>query len=305
MSNDILGLGNLTKPVEKLIEVVSQGIGTLYKPRAIRNEAKAQADAKIILAEAEAKIEGFKNLGLDRIVYREQQRTNNIDNVIDFAYNELGDDDVSNENIDKDWSTRFFNIVADISNEEMQAIWGKILAEEIKRPKTHSLRLLEVLKNITKEEAEIFVKLSQYAINNDYVLRDFDYLESQGILFKHLNLMKELALINMDNNLVYRYKENNTNNIKMDIFIFSDIFLVSERPPYSDKLEIPIIGFTSIGQQLLKIVSFGNKNIDLENYIKSIANTIKSNGSIKVYYTKDFKLEGDEVFFNDYSLIEI
>ena len=33
------------KPLEKLIEVVSNGIGTLYRPRKIRKEAEAQAYA--------------------------------------------------------------------------------------------------------------------------------------------------------------------------------------------------------------------------------------------------------------------
>lgn len=286
MSNDVLGLGNLTKPVEKLIEVVSQGIGTLYKPRAIRNEAKAQADAKIILAEADAKIEGFKNLGLDRIVYRAQQRAHNIDNVVEFACNELGDGDVSNENIDKDWSTRFFNIVEDISNEEMQAIWGKILAEEIKRPKTHSLRLLEVLKNITKEEAEIFVKLSQYAIDDNCILRDFDYLEGKGIKYEHLALIEEIGLINVDNSLVKIIKLDNENIYPI---IVGDILLAIKRYNYSSVLEIPVIGFTSIGEQLLRIANLKNRNIDLENYIKRIAIAIKSKGDIKVYYTRDFK----------------
>ena len=31
------------KPFEKLIEVISKGIGTLYKPRAIRKEADSKA----------------------------------------------------------------------------------------------------------------------------------------------------------------------------------------------------------------------------------------------------------------------
>lgn len=31
------------KPFEKLIEVISNGIGTLYKPRSIRKEADAKA----------------------------------------------------------------------------------------------------------------------------------------------------------------------------------------------------------------------------------------------------------------------
>ncbi len=48
------------KPFEKLIEVVSNGIGTLYRPRAIRKEADAKAyEIKVVeKAKAEAIVEG-------------------------------------------------------------------------------------------------------------------------------------------------------------------------------------------------------------------------------------------------------
>ena len=42
------------KPLEKLIEVVSNGIGTLYRPRKIRKEADAQAYAIKVLENAKA-----------------------------------------------------------------------------------------------------------------------------------------------------------------------------------------------------------------------------------------------------------
>ena len=35
------------KPIEKLIEVISKGIGTIYKPRAIRREAVRNTKASL------------------------------------------------------------------------------------------------------------------------------------------------------------------------------------------------------------------------------------------------------------------
>ena len=51
----LIDLGKLSKPISKLIEAVSQGIGTLYEPTKIRRKAKAQADAALIKAEADIK----------------------------------------------------------------------------------------------------------------------------------------------------------------------------------------------------------------------------------------------------------
>ena len=44
----------LAEPLKKLIDSVSKGIGRLYKPTGIVREAKAQAQANLILAHAES-----------------------------------------------------------------------------------------------------------------------------------------------------------------------------------------------------------------------------------------------------------
>jgi hypothetical protein len=49
-----INVGDLGKPITKLIEVVTQGIGTEFRPRAIRREAEAQAVRDITLAHAAA-----------------------------------------------------------------------------------------------------------------------------------------------------------------------------------------------------------------------------------------------------------
>ena len=52
-----------------------------------------------------------------------------------------------NQKYDFDWYMRFYDIVGNISDEEMQALWARILAGEIHRKGTYSLQLLDILKN--------------------------------------------------------------------------------------------------------------------------------------------------------------
>ena len=67
--------------------------------------------------------------------------------VISNAYAELKDETaVADKSVDIDWISRLFNIVEDIGNEEMQYIWGKILAGEIKNPGKFSLRTLDTIR---------------------------------------------------------------------------------------------------------------------------------------------------------------
>lgn len=69
-----------------------------------------------------------------RIDYKEAKKQLNLESVTAYAAELLLDaPPVLDEPIGEDWKTRFFNIAEEVSNEEMQALWGRILAGEIKK----------------------------------------------------------------------------------------------------------------------------------------------------------------------------
>src|SRR5690606_10359026 len=81
-----------------------------------------------------------------RLNHREAQKQLNLESVTAYAAEQLKNEQpVTDEPIDEDWKTRFFNIAEEVSNDEMQALWGRILAREIVKPKSYSLRTLELL----------------------------------------------------------------------------------------------------------------------------------------------------------------
>ena len=93
----------------------------------------------------------------DRINFQEAKKQLNIESITAYAAEELKNEEpISNEPLDEDWTNRFFNIAEDISSDEMQALWGRILAGEIKEPKSYSLRTLELLKNLSKKKQKFF-----------------------------------------------------------------------------------------------------------------------------------------------------
>jgi uncharacterized repeat protein (TIGR03899 family) len=97
---------------------------------------------------------------LARITYQEEKRQTNVEQITQVAAEELSDaTDKIEGDVDSDWITRFFRIAEDISSEQMQSLWGKVLAGEVKKPGSYSLRTLELLKNLSQSEAEQFVKI--------------------------------------------------------------------------------------------------------------------------------------------------
>lgn len=147
-----------SKPIEKLIDVVSSAVGKLYEP--VGTKRRADAEAYKIKVETKAEIiaslepreleQDFIARTEQRIAYQEIKKQQNIEETVSIAAKQLrNEESVSNKAVNEYWSTRFFRIVEDVSDEDMQALWGQILAGEVKEPGTYSLRTLEILKNLS------------------------------------------------------------------------------------------------------------------------------------------------------------
>ena len=273
------------KPLEKLIDVISKGIGTLYRPRAIRKDAESKAYEIEIIERAKSKAlaEG-KEIDADandriqeRLLHNEIKRQQNIDNVSEIAAEQLSQEEkVSNEPVAEDWATRFFNIVKDVSDEEMQNLWGRILAEEVKQPKSFSFRTLELLKNLSKEEAEIFTKFAQIALNSSdkYFVYDPDkgkFLEENlNIHFTDRLVLVDVGLVIGENNLEFSFKPVAENEEISGLFYRQKGFFIT-RKNETPRQAIQIIIFSKPGIELLKLVP----PLYNESYIEKIAVAFK------------------------------
>jgi len=290
------------KALEKLVETVSNGIGTLYKPVAIRKEAKAKAFELLITERAKSqaiqeknqkKYEGIKRIE-KRLWGREKKRQENIDKTVLIAANELKDmHDISDEPVDIDWATKFFNIVEDISNEELITIWAKILAGEIKQPKSFSIRTLERLKELSKDEALIFNKICQYALKSDDVYFIFypdngEFLNQFGITFTDILIMQETGLLKSTPNLKMDFHDPHKGSL--NAIIYNRKALVLNRINFTGTIKIHCLVFTIPGSQLLKLTE---RNID-DNYINSIRDYFK-NKSIDIDIEEIVEKDGIEV----------
>lgn len=102
------------------------------------------------------------------------RKESNCERVLILAANEVQQsENVSDEPLDEDWLTRFFDIVGDVSSEDMQLIWSKILAGEIEQAGKFSLRTLETIRNVSKSEAEIFQKVLPLIMQSKLVSRPY------------------------------------------------------------------------------------------------------------------------------------
>ena len=165
--------------VVKLLDYVSSGIGSVAGPmlatwrvrreaQAKRIAAKGEADALLIQAEAQSKAreillsqdtEISGELDISDAVHQriqERKRQLNIESVVKAAATQLSDTEVSNDEPDHDWTAHFFNHVQDVSSREMQLLWAKVLAGEVERAGSTSIRTLGILRNLDQSTARLF-----------------------------------------------------------------------------------------------------------------------------------------------------
>ena len=187
--------------LEKLVDYVASGIGStaghLFAGRIARREvesrliaaegeveaqrmlaegrakttqmlAKAQADARSTLVSSADIVEGDLTIGdliSQRIKFQEEKRQANVESVVSQACLELGDKEVHEHDVDHDWTARFFNEVQDVSFEGLQSLWARVLAGEVERPGGTSIKTLDVLRNLDKVTADLFVKLCSVCVS--------------------------------------------------------------------------------------------------------------------------------------------
>lgn len=164
----IQGTTAIPKAISKLIDTVGDQIGLFLEPTHIRRKGQAQADVTVAEAKAKAEVAVVKlqnKLALretqdradERVRKQEAKRQQNIEAITKQAIKELPES-VSEKPVDEDWVAQFFNHCQDISNEQMQSIWAKLLAGEVAKPGSFSLRTLALIRVMGKDDANLFTR---------------------------------------------------------------------------------------------------------------------------------------------------
>ncbi|MEN4046866.1 DUF2806 domain-containing protein [Sulfurimonas sp. NWX367] len=263
---EIKDLTGLSKPLTKLVEVASKGIGTLYKPRAIRKEA--DAEAKKILIEGEAKLELLSRVQ-NRVVNQEINRQINLEEIIEKSIPHL-DENVTDEEVDDDWRMRFFQKAQDVSSDEMQEIWSQILANEVSKPGRISLRTLEVVSNISKNEAEIFQTACSLTSNNTsiYKFKNQTAFDKFGLTYSQIILLRDAGLIYDNDNLVSILKK--IPQINITIWHLGDkIYQITDsKNPNREEYRFEQIKLTVAGEELCRLLNIKKNTQYTEEMIK-------------------------------------
>ena len=277
------------KAVEKLLDYTASGVGAIAGPilapwRASREgkerliAARADADIRRIEAESEAEtspiiaqarsqalqylmspdadvrgtVEVTRRDIVQRVEYQERKRLANVRSVVEDAADELGDKEVPDHESDPDWTARFFNEVQDVSSEDMQKIWAKILAGEVESPGRTSLRTLDTLRDMTKKDAKMFTDICDFVIGNDFVFYDDSIKGFEALNYSNLLHLQDCGLINVGPNLVKEFTWGE--NKQFVLMYHGGALSVTGNSDNDGTLIVPDILLTTAGKELSQFV---------------------------------------------------
>lgn len=262
---DIKDLAGFSEPAKELIQRCSTGLGNIFQPLHTRRMANAESDAAILRARTEVEIDKIKTQGaievseiqqraIARMLYEEENKQQNIESIVSKALPELGESAKPSQ-IEEDWLSNFFDKCRLVSDEEMQILWGKVLAGEANEPGTYSKRTINFIRSLDQQEAEKFQSLCRFGDQENVtpLIHSYsdDLYKNTGVTFNSLNELQAIGLINFNGITGYsKIWEQGDKEKTITYKYFDDIFEITIT---GNKFEVGQVLFTEMGKQIAAI----------------------------------------------------
>jgi|TergutMp193P3_1026864.scaffolds.fasta_scaffold30443_3 hypothetical protein len=192
---------------KKLLEMIGKSVGLIFPP--IGNmidtyeglefyKERLKNDQSLAPIEQAVRISFARR---DFIQYRNQV------NITNNALNNLTST-ASLKNIDSDWLIFFFEYAKNISSDNLQEIWGKLLANRINGKNKIPKKLIHFLSVVEDDDIDIFCKICSMIMDSEdrevskypfiYIKDHPGYYNSYGIRRYNLRSLADLGIINYD-----------------------------------------------------------------------------------------------------------
>ena len=206
-----------------------------------------------------------KILGIATDILKEKKYDNSKDSQVD---NE------PEKTIDDDWFNIFEKEASQKSSEDMQHHFARVLASEIEKPGSYSIKAVKILSELNQQTAALFKKLCSACVtlevSNDGYLIDArvsslggeagtNALSKYGLGFGQLNLLNEYDLIISDYNSWRNYNlclVNQDNTVVLPFQYQGKPWALRPAPDRDNKPEFRLSGvaLSYVGRELFRIV---------------------------------------------------
>ena len=192
-------------------------------------------------------------------------------------YNDSANQQTDNEaerTINEDWFNIFEKEASQKSSEDMQRRFAQVLAGEIEKPGTHSIKAVKALGDIDQSIADLFQKLCSVCVVLEVPFQKHildirvasmggnpgqNSLQKYGLSFDNLNKLQEYGLIISDYNSYFPYQMsmvNKNNQLDLPFRHQGQYWALQPSPerPESNEFRVNGVALSNVGQELFHIV---------------------------------------------------
>ena len=176
---------------------------------------------------------------------KEFKKLKNINSIFEFAQEFCSEDEFKNVHYsdNEDWYDYFLEHAGNVSEEEVQRIWGQILANEIKKKGSTPRSVISILSEIDSQIAQAFVTLcnqrlivvaldknesviQESTLNEVMIFDDNGYYSRKGLDLLTVNELESIGLIST-NSLGYSKHLVSASKVLISDGIFTDCVLLN------------------------------------------------------------------------------
>lgn len=158
-----------------------------------------------------------------------------LDAALDSPAELVGDGETS-----ATWASRFWDYAKGVRDEDAMRQWGRLLAEEIKKPGAISLKTLDILRTLDSSDAKNFFELVPFVIDDLFI--PGGNVQELGVNSYELLNLESVGLIFINKTLTLDMQVYESSNSFFDIK-----YLIK------NKINIDITALTPAGSDLYKI----------------------------------------------------
>lgn len=193
----------------------------------------------------------------------------NVSKAILHAEDILKDErqEATKETIEDDWLFTWRKCAGNVSTDELQSLWGKVLAGEVKQPGSYSLRTLDFLKGLSKTEAKLISKIACYVIFASIIrIKEKELIYSN--IINDLIYLQEIGIITGVNStgLNSTLKSSSKECFETVLISYNKAIVIRHEDVFH-QIRLPLYKLTEIGKNVIKLADF-ETNME---YLKSIA----------------------------------
>jgi hypothetical protein len=205
------------------------------------------------------------------------RREAHVARAIIYAEQELlGDESAPDDReVEADWLYRWRDYASQVSGDQLQSLWGKLLAGEVKKPGAYSLRTLDFARNLSTDEAKLIERLSPFVLV-DFVCRsDEKLLEKEGLRFGELLALQDLGILSGVESLgLSMTLESDTKDSYSKALLCHGRVLIATHNEPSKTIELGAYPVTNVGRQIMALGKFAAN----EEYLRKVGGQIKAQG---------------------------